>query len=38
MLVGYHERIDLLAERITEFSVPAIQAAGRKARAAAANP
>ena len=35
-LAGYHARIDLLAEHITDFSVPAIQAAGRKARAAAA--
>ena len=34
-LIGYHEHVDLLAERITEFSVPAIQAAGRKARATA---
>ena len=37
-LAGYHQHVDLLAARITEFSVPAIQAAGRKARAAAANP
>ena len=34
VLTGYHEQIDLLAERITDFSVPAIQAAGRKARTA----
>ena len=34
-LAGYHERIDQLAEHITDFSVPAVLAAGRKARAAA---
>ncbi len=31
VLDGYHERIDLLAEHITEFSAPAIERAGRRA-------
>ena len=34
VLAGYQKRIDQLAEHITEFSIPAVQAAGRKARAA----
>lgn len=39
LLTGYHERIDVLTDRITDFVVPAVQAAARKARAAAnANP
>lgn len=31
VLSGYHDRINLLAEHITEFSVPAIKEAGRAA-------
>ena len=33
VLAGYHERIDLLAEHITDFSAPAVEQAGRHAAA-----